>query len=309
MATARKPVLPSSVMVVGGAGFLGSHLVDRLLVEGVQVAVVDDLSTGSLANLAEARSNAPEGSLRIDTVDVTIPEFVGAIARRRPDVMVITAAFTGDPNDTSEAVRSFAVVASALEACRAAKIDKVVVIVPGSALYGDVLSRELPIREDREHRLVGAQGVAVEAVSNLLEVYRRDHDIDHTTLAVSTLYGRRQRSDTNLVANLLSARASGEAPVIHGDGKQTLDLLHVDDAVDAVVKALTKGSGQLLHVASGSQTSLRSLLQAIGIESVVSQPKRPGSIQRSALSPSRARLHLGWSPWTTLADGLARSSD
>ena len=130
MATARKPVLPSSVMVVGGAGFLGSHLVDRLLVEGVQVAVVDDLSTGSLANLAEARSNAPEGSLRIDTVDVTIPEFVGAIARRRPDVMVIAAAFTGDPNDTSEAVRSFAVVASALEACRAAKIDKVVVIVP-----------------------------------------------------------------------------------------------------------------------------------------------------------------------------------
>lgn len=296
---------PRSVMVVGGAGFLGSHLVERLIGDGLRVEVVDDLSTGGLANLAAARAGAPEGALRIDTVDVTIPEFPDLVRRRRPDVMVVTAAFTGERTDSADAVRSFAVVAAALESCRVAGVSKVVVVVPGAAMYGEVPTRELPVREDRERHPVGVQGVAVGAALELVDLYRRDHGLDHTALVLSTIYGPRQNPTGNLVASLLAARAAGETPVIHGDGKQTIDLLFVDDAVDAIARSLTKGSGQTLHVATGTQTSLRALLQAIGIESVVSEPKRPGAIQRSALSPSRARLHLGWAPWTALVDGLA----
>lgn len=303
MPSDRKNPRPKSVMIVGGAGFLGSHLAERLLGEGGRLEIVDDLSTGSLTNLATARGMAQEGTLRIDTVDVRVPEFGTLVLRRLPDVIVLCAAFTGGQDDATDAVRSFAIVTSVLEACRGASTPKVVVAVPGALLYGDVPARELPIKEDRPHRPVGVLGVTIEAVLGLLEMYRLEHALDYTVLALSTLYGPRQRN--GIVADFVEARRVGATPTVFGDGKQTTDLLFVDDAVDAISRSLTKGSGQIIHVASGQQTSLRALLEALGIQTVVAEPRRPRAIQRMALSPSRARLHLGWSPWTALADGVS----
>jgi UDP-glucose 4-epimerase len=303
MPTDRKSARPASVMIVGGAGFIGSHLTERLLADGVRVEVVDDLSSGSLNNLAVARERADEGALRIDTADVRIPEFVDLMTRRRPDVVVLCAAFIGEQDDVADAIRSFAVAASVLEACRVAGISKVVVTIPGVLLYGDVPARELPIKEDRPHQPVGVVGVAVEATLGLLETYRRDHSLDFTALAMSTVYGPRQRH--GIVADFARAKRSGSSPTVFGDGKQTSDIVFVDDAVDAISRSLTKGSGQIIHVSSGQQTSLRSLLEAMGIETVIAEPRRPRLVQRSALSPLRARLHLGWTPWTSLTDGVA----
>lgn len=292
-------------MVVGGAGFLGSHLVDRALAEGVRVSVVDDLSSGTLGNLSDARSRSVTGSLGIDTVDAGISEFSELVRRRAPDVVVMCAAFLGEHDDASASVRSYSLVLSVLEACRQAKVAKVVVIVPGDLLYGEVPSRELPVKEDRPLRPVGSVGVTVAATLELLDLYRRDHGLDFTALAVSSIYGPRQRAQDGVVAGFVDAHRVGKPPVVRGDGRRTLDLLYVGDAVDAIFRALTRGSGLLLHVSSGEQTSLRTILQAIGIETVVTEPASGRTIGRTALSPSRARLHLGWAPWTSVSEGFA----
>lgn len=309
MGAGARITAPASVMVVGGAGFLGSHLVDRLLAEGSRVSVVDDLSSGHLGNLAEARSRAGSGSLGIDSVAAGITEFAELVRRRGPDVVVLCAAFLGDLDDAAEAARSYALVLSVLEACRAASVGKVVVIVPGESMYGDVPSRELPVKEDRPLRPVGAVGVTVAATLELLDLYRRDHGLDFTALALSSIYGPRQRPGDGVVAGFVNAHRAGRAPVVRGDGRRTLDVLYVADAVDAIYRSLARGSGLLLHVSSGEQTSLRSILQAVGIETVVTEAAVGRTIGRMALSPSRARLHLGWSPWTPLSEGLAATGD
>ncbi|MBM3828142.1 MAG: NAD-dependent epimerase/dehydratase family protein [Actinobacteria bacterium] len=305
MKNAPKPPMPTSVMVVGGAGFLGSHTVDRLLSEGIRVSVVDDLSSGSLPNLSEARGNSVQGSLGIDTLDATVGEFTELVRRRSPDVVVLCAAFLGPGDDVRAAGRSYSLVLSVLEACRATRVGKVVVVIPGDLLYGEVPSRELPVKEDRPLRPVGSLGVTATATLELLDLYRRDHGLDFTALAVSTIYGPRQSSTGGIVAEFLTAFRDGVPPVVRGDGRRTLDVLYVADAVDAIFRALTRGGGLLLHVASGEQTGLRSILQTIGIETVVPEKVTGRTVARMALSPARARLHLGWVPWTGLAEGIA----
>lgn len=295
-------------MVVGGAGFLGSHVVDRLLSEGIRVSVVDDLSSGGLANLADARGNAAPGSLGIDTVDAGIAEFAELVRRRSPNVLVLCAAFLGDHDDALAAGRSYALTLSVLEACVSARVDKVVVVVPGDLLYGEVPARELPVKEDRPLRPVGALGVTAAATLELLDLYRRDHGLDFTALAVSHVYGPRQNPDRGVIAGFIAAHRRGTPPVVHGDGRRTLDVLYVADAVDAIFRALTRGAGLTLHVSSGEQTGLRAILQAIGIETVVTEKASGRTIGRMALSPARARLHLGWVPWTGLIEGISSTS-
>ena len=298
-----------TVMVVGGAGFLGSHVVDRFLADGSSVDVVDDLSTGSLSNLSSARSSASEGALRIHTVDATIAEFAEIVRSTRPDVLFVSALLTGSSAEGASAVKSFALAASVLNAALKARVSKVVVTLPAAVLYGDVAARDLPIKEDREHYPVGINGVVAQAIIELLEMYRRDHGIEFTILAVATIYGPRQKPQNNVVSRFIQAHHSSELPVIHGDGKQTRDFLYVDDAVDAASRACTKGDGLLLHVGSGLQTSIKDLWALIGENAPATlDAKANRGVQRMSLSGSRARLHLGWSPWTSLSDGLSATT-
>ena len=122
-----------TVMVVGGAGFFGSHVVDRFLADGSSVDVVDDLSTGSLSNLSSARSSASEGALRIHTVDATIAEFAEIVRSTRPDVLFVSALLTGSSAEGASAVKSFALAASVLNAALKARVSKVVVTLPSTA--------------------------------------------------------------------------------------------------------------------------------------------------------------------------------
>ena len=299
------------VMVVGGAGFLGSHLVDRLVGAGPgvgQIDVVDDLSSGSLANLAEARG-ASDGRLRIHTFDATSPELPVLVQRSSPSVIVVTAAFNASRADGLRAAASYTLVMSVLEAARIARVDKVVVTVPAIALHGEVPVRDLPVKEDREPRPVGSSGVTVASVLDLLDHFRRDHNVDYTALALSTVYGPRQRADANVVAAFLAAAHEGRDATVHGDGRQTRDLLYVDDAVDAVFRSLDRGSGLVLNIGTGRQTSVSDLWAIIGgSRGTVSAPARAFDVKRSALSPSRARLQLGWAPWTGVAEGVVATA-
>jgi len=293
-------------LVTGGAGFLGSHLVDRLLVEGHDVDVVDDLSSGSLSNLAAARAEAG-GRLHVHTLDVRSPQLVDLLARRRPDVAVHVVA--PSPGAGPRTVVELATVGTVnlLEAAHGCGTEKVVVALDATALYGEVPSKELPVREGQPFAPMTIGGVAERAVADLLAQYRSEHELEYTALALSTVFGPRQLPTRGVVVGLLVAAAEGKPATLPGDERQTRDLLYVDDAVDALVRATTRGSGLVVNVGTGVQTSFRDLHRMCCGD--LAPPPVVGAAEaglppRFALSPVRARIHLGWAPWTPLADGI-----
>jgi UDP-glucose 4-epimerase len=290
--------------VVGGAGFVGSHLVDRLLADGHTVDVLDDLSSGSLANLADAR--AAGGSLKIHHVDAAAPETASLLGMRQPDVVFHLAAVPRRAPSAVALAQALSTTMSLLDAVRLHGIPKVVVALPAASLYGRPASRDLPLKELplEPH---GLRGVISRAIVDVLNIHREIDAVEFTVLAMSTVYGPRQRADHGVVAAFADAVARRQAAVITGDGRQTRDLLFVDDAVDAIARAGTRGSGLVVNVGTGEQTAIRELWNMMtggNAPDPVKAPARADELPRFALSPVRARIHLGWAPWTTVADGL-----
>lgn len=305
---------PRTVMVIGGAGFVGSHLVDRLLGETspsaapMTVDVVDDLSTGALAHLSEARAVAGAGSgvLRFHHLDASSAEVASLIAMRAPEVIYLCVSVPYHDAPVEQMLRPMEVLARVLEAARRAGVPRVVAVVPASVIYGVPSARSVPVKE-AEITPRGWRGVMARTMVDLLEVYRDAHAIEFAVLALGSVYGPRQRH--GVVAALRAARAAGTAPVLHGDGRATRDFVFVDDAVDALMRAGTRGSGLVINVGTGVQTSLEELWELIGEGAPATRdPSRASGLSRFALSPMRARIHLGWAPWTTLAEGLALSA-
>jgi UDP-glucose 4-epimerase len=293
-------------MVIGGAGFIGSHLVDRLLADGAAVDVIDDLSTGGLGNLADARTVG--GTLKIHHLDAASSECASLIGMRTPDVLYHLVAIPRGEPSAQQLAASFTATMCVLDAARTHRVPKVVVALPATALYGRPAARDLPLKEQPfEPR--GARGVVARATIDLLNVYRELDDVEFTALALVSVYGQRQRPDGGVVAAFEAAAAKRAAPVMTGDGRQTRDFLFVDDAVDALVRAGERGSGLVINVGTGEQTSLRELWSAIagsaGTEPEFRAPP-DDEVNRFSVSPIRARIHLSWSPWTSLSDGLAQ---
>lgn len=295
----------TSALVIGGAGFVGSHLVDRLLADGVAVDVVDDLSTGGLANLADAR--AMGGSLKIHHLDAASGEFASLVGMRAPEVVYHLAAVPRH-DDAAALSRAFAATASLVDAARSHRVPKLVVAVPASVLYGHPANRDLPVKE-RDLVPRGLRGVLARSVIDMCSAIRESDAVEFTALALASVYGDRQRADGGVVAAFRAAAATGQPPRITGDGRQTRDFLFVDDAVDALVRAGVRGSGLVINIGTGEQTTIHDLWAAVagpGAAEPVHVPSRADEIHRFAVSPVRARIHLSWSPWTTLWDGLAQ---
>ncbi len=289
-------------LVVGGAGFIGSHLCDRLLAEGSTVDVVDDLSTGTLANLATARASL-SGEFRFHHLDVRSTEFGDLVVRRAPEVVYVLV----QPMDSMRAAFDLAVggVINVLDAAVRNRVAKVVVGLKASQLFGPVSQRELPLREAHPLMPVSAVGLAQRSALDVLAHYRQLHGQEFTALALSSVFGPRQR--VGVVAEFLRARTAGTPLVVHGDGRQTRDLLFVDDAVDAFVRAASRGGGQMFNVGTGVQTAIRDLAGSMRRDDspeVEHSAVRPTEIGRFALSSVRARIHLAWAPWTALNEGL-----
>jgi UDP-glucose 4-epimerase len=296
------------VLVIGGAGFIGSHLVERLIAEGESVDVVDDLSTGTLGNLADARAEAAAATsseLRINTLDACGEDLADLIALRRPREIYHLALLPRRDASAAALGRSFTSTLGVLEAARRATVTKVIVALPATALYGHPASRGLPIKEGP---LVarGVRGVVAKAIIELLMAYREGFGIEFTALAPASVYGPRQRPDAGVVAAMVEAASRGVAPQVSGDGRQTRDFVYVDDVVDALVRSGHRGSGLVVNIGTGIQTSLRELWAQVAPdgEAPTNLAARPDELTRFAVSPVRARIHLAWSPWTTLDEGL-----
>lgn len=292
-------------MVCGGAGFIGSHYVDRVVAEGREVDVVDDLTTGSLSNLAEARNAI--GRFKFQNVAVGSDEFGELVALRRPEIIVNLTAFTPARAHVSGSLASLNDCVAVLEAARLAGVRKVITTVPAGSLYGEVPARENPVKEDHVSEARTAEDVLVRAATQVHTVYRDRHGVDFTVLAVASVYGTRQRAEDGVVAAFMDALAHNRAPIVHGTGKQTRDFVHVDDVVDALVRAGDKAGGLVINVGTGVATSIGQLWSVMA-GATASAPRtsaaRPNDLPRLALSPVRARIQLGWSPFTTLAEGL-----
>ncbi len=306
-------------LVTGGAGFIGSTLVDRLLAEGHAVDVVDDLSTGSLANLAEARAAAGH-QLTVHQMDIRSPELVELMRRRRPEVVFHLAAQADVRVSVADPVFDADVnllgTLRVLEGARSAASTRVVFAASGGTLYGEPDPSELPLKESLPQRPLSPYGVSKKAAIDYLVAYRELHALEFSALALANVYGPRQdpHGEAGVVA-IFAERLLGDQPVtIFGDGDQTRDFVFVDDVVDAFVRAATRGGGLLCNIGTGRETSVNDLYAEMAAQAgrrprVEQRPLRPGELLRSSLDPGRARIQLGWSAWTTLAAGTAAVLD
>jgi UDP-glucose 4-epimerase len=300
-------------LVTGGAGFIGSNLVDRLLAEGHEVDVVDDFSTGSLSNLSEARGRGGR-ALTIHHLDITAPAVVDLMARRRPELVFHLAAQADVRVSVARPAYDAAVniIGSLhiLEGARQAETERVVFAASGGTLYGDPAVEDLPVRESHAQQPLSPYGVAKKSVIDYLVAYRELHALEFSALALGNVYGPRQNphGEAGVVAIFAERILRGEPVTIFGDGEQTRDFVFVDDVVDAFVRAATRGGGLVCNIGTGTETSVNHLLSTIsaqaGVEVVpVFAPLRPGELLRSCLDIKRAAIQLGWRPWTELADG------
>jgi UDP-glucose 4-epimerase len=302
-------------LVTGGAGFIGSALVDRLLAEGWRVDVVDDLSSGSLGNLAGARA-LPDRRFSFHRLDVASPAIVDLIAHRRPDVVFHLAAQLDVRVSVARPVFDATVniigSLNVAEAAVASGVTKLVFAGSGGTLYGS--PDEIPTREGAPQHPESPYGVSKKAVGDYLHYYREIRGLDYTVLALANVYGPRQdpHGEAGVVAIFANRLLSRERPTIFGDGGQTRDFVYVDDVVDAFVRAVEKGGGLLLNIGTGIETNVQQLFDVMAKltgtrEPAQYAPPRAGEVARSALDPGRAAIHLGWKPFTPLEEGLART--
>jgi len=302
------------ILVTGGAGFIGSHLVDRLLAEGHDVDVIDDLSTGSLANLSGARKNANR-KFSFHRMDIRSSGVIDAIVKIKPDVVIHLAAQTNVFNSLAKPVfdAETNIIGSinVLEGCVKAGVEKIVFACT-AGVYGE--PQNLPLREGHPMEPLSPYAVSKRAVLDYLQTYRRVHGLEYVALILSNVYGPRQNSqqEGGAVSIFATKMMRRERPTIFGDGTQTRDFIYVDDAVDAFVRGLDRGSGLSMNVLTGVSTSVQKLFDTIASRTSYKDParysdRREGEIQDSVLDYKRAELHLGYAPFTSLEDGIGRT--
>ncbi len=301
------------VVVTGGAGFLGSHLVDRLVDERYEVLVVDDLSSGRVARLASARRR---GSVSVHKIDIRVPALVDAVRRFAPAVIFHLAAQTSVSASVKDPLLDADInITGSLNVMRAARItrvDSLVFVSTGGALYGR--RAPLPTREGTIRRPESPYGISKMVVEDYLGFWKRTHGLDYAIVRPSNIYGPRQdpSGEAGVVAVFTSACLGRKRPTIFGSGADTRDYVYVEDVVDALMRAAGKGGGGIYNIGTGVETTTQEVFDTVARHarfggSPVYGPPRPGDLPRSVLDCRRAQDRLGWKPFTSFDDGIRRT--
>ncbi len=297
-----------SALVTGGAGFIGSHLVDRLLEEDYRVVIVDDLSSGKLKNLNQ------QGTFH--HMSITHPSLNDVLNRERPDLVFHLAAQSSVSRSVKDPVFDSEVnvlgTLRLLEASRRAGVEKIVYSSTGGALYGD--PETVPCSDDAPVAPISPYGMSKYMAEQYFDFYSRQYRQNFTTLRYGNVYGPRQdpHGEAGVVAIFISAMLNGERPRIFGDGNQTRDFISVDDVVEANIAAIQRGHRKAMNIATGELTSVNRIFEMLkemtgfrwGVEH---GPARAGDVYQISLDCSRAAEELRWSPHTSLFDGLTRT--
>jgi UDP-glucose 4-epimerase len=301
--------MPRSV-VSGGAGFIGSNLVDRLVDDGHEVFVIDNLSSGSLANLTGARRR---GSVVLHQIDVASPEVVDLVRSFQPNNVFHLAAqidvrhSVADPVDDAR-VNVLGTI-NMLEAARHGNADRFLFSSSGGATFGDTFN--IPTPETEKRLPASPYGVSKLAVEEYFRYYHDTYDLDYVSLGFANVYGPRQdpNGEAGVVAIFVGDLLGGRTPTIFGDGNQTRDFVYVEDVADALVRAGRVGGSRYLNIGTGVETSIARLYEYVvestgaDIAPIMAGAKR-GEQLRSCLDARAAQEHLGWEAWTPLGEGI-----
>jgi UDP-glucose 4-epimerase len=305
-------------LVTGGAGFIGSTLVDALLARGDRVTVVDDLSTGRLKNL-DAALDAGAKLIQQDIRDGA--GLLAATREAEPEVVFHIAAqidvrkSVADP--AFDASINVGGTANVLDAARAVNSRRLIFASTGGAVYGEGDGQELPLCEDAPIAPIAPYGQSKFAAEGYLALYERLYGLSSTALRLGNVYGPRQDplGEAGVIAIFCGLLLAGERPTVYGNGAQIRDYIYVDDVVSAILAAAESAATGPINVGTGHETdvlelvsSLRELGNVDGFEPEHAPP-RIGEVQRISIDPSRAERELGWHSTTSLEEGLRKTLD
>jgi UDP-glucose 4-epimerase len=305
-------------LVTGGAGFIGSHLVDALIERGDEVLVFDDLSTGKRENLAGALDRGAS----LEELDVTDAEAVlGGFDRFKPEAVFHLAAQIDVRKSMADPAFDVALnvvgTVNALEAASRARASRFVFTSTGGAIYGEGAEREdeMPFAESARCKPFSVYGQSKLAAEGYVELFRRNRGLPAAALRLGNVYGPRQdpRLEAGVVAIFSGLARDGGKPTVFGDGGQTRDYVYVGDVVAAILAAHDGEANGPLNVGTGNETTVLELAETIGrladrpdFEPEFA-PAREGEVERTALDPSRAAEELGWRPERNLDAGLEQT--
>jgi UDP-glucose 4-epimerase len=296
------------IVITGGAGFIGSNIADAFVVQGHEVTVLDNLSSGRPDNVPR--------EARLVKIDICSPEVRGVLEELRPDVLCHHAAQIDVRRSVSDPAfdAEVNVVGSIrlLEICRAIGTRRILFASTGGAIYGE--QDFFPATEAHPARPVSPYGVAKLSVEHYLHYYTVEHGFRATCLRYANVYGPRQNphGEAGVVAIFGSKILRGEPAVINGNGEQTRDFVFVGDVVRANVAALQHDLVGAYNVGTGIETSVNDLYEAIrkaagSSERAKHAPAKPGEQQRSCLDSSRLTQACGWKASVGLAEGIGKT--
>ncbi len=300
-------------LVTGGAGFIGSNLVDALLARGDDVTVVDDLSTGRRENLDSAREAGAE-LVELDVRDLAA--LASLTAERKPETVFHLAAQIDVRKSLEDPAFDAAVnvggTANVLDAARAAECGRFVFVSTGGAIYGEGEGRQLPLGEGTPVAPLSAYGQSKFAAEGYLALYERLYGLSSISLRLGNVYGPRQDplGEAGVIAIFCGLLRSGGRPTVYGDGTQTRDYIYVGDVVAAALAAASSAATGAINIGTGHESSVLELVEMLkrlgGVESFEPEfaPARPGEVQRISVDPARAEAELGWRSGTGLEAGL-----
>ena len=300
------------ILVTGGAGFIGSHVVDAYVAAGHEVAVIDNFATGSEDNLNE--------SARLFRVDLRDRKDVEtALAAFKPDVVNHHAAQAEVPKSVADPGFDASVnIVGGLNLLKAGVdngVRKIIFSSTGGALYGE--PDVVPADEDHPVRPLSPYGTSKFCFEQYLGTFQRTFGLNYTVLRYANIYGPRQdfQSEEGRVIAIFASRMIERRPLtIDGDGEQSRDMLHVGDCATANLAALDRGDAGTYHVSTGTLVSVNELFRKLAILTdygltAEHGPRRRGDVYRIALDNTRARNDLGWEPRITLEEGLSLTVD
>jgi len=300
-------------LVTGGAGFIGSNLVDALLARGDAVTVVDNLTTGRLSNLEPGLSVGAE----LVELDIRDGEALSALAaEKRPERIFHLAAQIDVRKSLADPFFDAGVnvggTANVLEAARACEAARVVSISTGGAIYGEGAGQQLPLPEDAPIAPLSAYGQSKFAAEGYVSLFERLYGLSGVSLRLGNVYGPRQDplGEAGVIAIFCGLLKEGGRPKVFGDGTQTRDYIYVGDVVSAALAAgETKATGAI-NIGTGIETNVLELIEALkslsGNENFDPEfaPARTGEVQRITIDAGRAERELGWRAEMGLDEGL-----
>jgi UDP-glucose 4-epimerase len=301
-------------LVTGGAGFIGSNLVDSLVARGDEVVIIDNLTTGRRTNLEEAL----EAGAELVELDIREAEALAALfAEKRPETVFHLAAQIDVRKSLEDPAFDAAInvggTANVMEAARGAGTGRVVFVSTGGAIYGEGEGQQLPFDESTAIAPFSAYGQSKFAAEGYLALYERLYGISSIALRLGNVYGPRQDplGEAGVIAIFCGLLRSGGRPTVYGDGTQTRDYIYVGDVVAAALAAAGSEATGPVNIGTGRETNVLELAGALGrlggVENFEPEfaPPRAGEVQRITLDASRAERELGWRPLTSLEEGLA----